>query len=124
MNYFANAFSKVEDVADYIKENGLKDFNELKELSHFRKLKRKDEEMEAKKKNNTLIWVLAIIGTVVVIAAIAFVIYKFVVPDYLEDFDDDFEDFDDDFFEDDDLTDWKDDAAEVEADLKKDSTEE
>lgn len=124
MNYFANAFSKVEDVADYIKENGLKDFNELKELSHFRKLKKKDEEMEAKKKNNTLIWVLAIIGTVVVIAAIAFVIYKFVVPDYLEDFDDDFEDFDDDFFEDDDLTDWKDDAAEVEADLKKDSTEE
>lgn len=122
MNYFANAFNKVEDVADYIKENGIKELNELKELNYFRKLKKKDEEMEAKKKNNTLIWVLAIIGTVVVIGAIAFVIYKFLVPDYLEDFDDDFEDLDDDFFEDDDLTDWKDDAVEV--DLKKESTAE
>lgn len=122
MNYFTNAFNKVEDVADYIKENGIKELNELKELNYFRKLKKKDEEMEAKKKNNTLIWVLAIIGTVVVIGAIAFVIYKFLVPDYLEDFDDDFEDLDDDFFEDDDLTDWKDDAVEV--DLKKESTAE
>ena len=53
----------------------------------------------------------------VVCAAIGFAIYKFLVPDYLEDFDDDLDDFDDDFFEDDDLTNW-DDADEAE--LKKD----
>ncbi len=51
------------------------------------------------KKNNCLIWTLAIIGAVVVIAGIAYAVYRYLTPDYLEDFDDDF----DDDFEDDDL---------------------
>ena len=56
------------------------------------------KEQEEKKKNNIL-WVFAIIGAV---AAIAYGVYRFFTPDYLEDFEDDFDDdFDDDFFEDD-----------------------
>lgn len=57
-------------------------------------LNRKEE-----KKNNFLIWTLAIIGAVAVIAGIAYAVYRYLTPDYLEDFDDDF----DDDFEDDDL---------------------
>ena len=58
---------------------------------------KKDEE----KKCNAILWVLAIIGFIAAVAAIAYAVYCFLTPDYLEDFDDDFdEDFDDDFFED------------------------
>ena len=43
---------------------------------------------------------LAIIGAVAAVAAIAYGVYRFFTPDYLEDFEDDFDDdFDDDFFE-------------------------
>lgn len=59
------------------------------------------KEQEEKKKNNIL-WVFAIIGAVAAVAAIAYGVYRFFTPDYLEDFEDDFDDdFDDDFFEDD-----------------------
>jgi len=51
----------------------------------------------------TLVWVLAIIGAVVAVAGIAYAVYCYFTPDYLEDFEEDFEeDFDDDFFEADD----------------------
>lgn len=61
-------------------------------------LHRKEEE---DKKKNCILWVLAIIGAVAAIAGIAYAVYRFFTPDYLEDFEDDFEDdFDDDFFED------------------------
>ena len=62
-------------------------------------LHRKEE--EDKKKNNIL-WALAIIGTVAAVAAIAYAVYRFFTPDYLDDFEDDFDDddFDHDFFED------------------------
>ena len=53
------------------------------------------------KKCNKLLWALAIIGAIAAVAAIAYAVYRYLKPDYLEDFDDDFEDdFDDDFFED------------------------
>lgn len=58
---------------------------------------------EEEKKSNTLLWVLAIIGAVAAVAAIAYAVYRYLTPDYLEDFEDDFDDdFDDDFFEDED----------------------
>ena len=105
-----NAINKIEDIAEYIKEYDIKDLKELADLSKVRSLLKKNEEIEEKKKNNTVIWIFAIVGIVVVCAAIGYCIYKYLVPDYLEDFDDDFEDFDDDFFEDDDdLTNWDDD---------------
>lgn len=60
-------------------------------------LNRKAEE---DKKKSCILWVLAIIGVVAAVAAIAYGVYRFFTPDYLDDFEDDFEDdFDDDFFE-------------------------
>ena len=58
----------------------------------------KKEEPE-KKCGHVLVWVLAIIGAVAAIAAIAYGVYRYLNPDYLDDFDfDDFdEDYDDDF---------------------------
>lgn len=43
------------------------------------------------KKKNCVMWVLAIVGVVTVIAAIAYAVYKFVTPDYYEDDDIDFD---------------------------------
>ncbi len=63
-------------------------------------LEKKADEDE---KKTLLFWVLAIVGGIVVIALIAYAVYRFLTPDYLEDFEDDFDDdFDDDYFEDDD----------------------
>jgi flagellar basal body-associated protein FliL len=57
---------------------------------------------EAEEKNkNVVLWILAIIGAVAAVAGIAYAVYRFFTPDYLDDFEDDFDDdFDDDFFED------------------------
>lgn len=56
---------------------------------------KKEEEKTAKK----VLWGLAIVGAVAAVAAIAYAVYCFFTPDYLEDFEEDFEDdFDDDFF--------------------------
>ena len=45
-----------------------------------------------------LVKLLAVIGAITVIAGIAYAVYKYFTPDYLEDLEDDF----DDYFEDDD----------------------
>ena len=77
------AMSRVEEIMNSTR---------LNELLH-----RKEEE---DKKKNCILWVLAIIGAVAA-AGIAYAVYRFFTPDYLEDFEDDFDDdFDDDFFED------------------------
>ena len=73
-------------------------------------LRRKDD-----RKNNWIFWALAIVGAVVVIAGIAYSVYRYLTPDYLEDFDDDF----DDDFEDDDPEEEKDGAKEEAAPEKK-----
>ena len=52
------------------------------------------------KEKNTVLWVLAIIGAVAAVAGIAFAVYHFFAPDYLEDFEEDFDDDFDDYFED------------------------
>lgn len=61
---------------------------------------RKDREEERK---NTLLWILAIIGVIASVAAIAYAVYRHVTPRYLDDFDGDFDydEFDDDFDDDD-----------------------
>ena len=77
-NVGKDALSKVEDLMNAAKLNDLL-------------TKKQDDE----KKKNTILWVLAIVG------AIAYAVYKFFTPDYLEDFEDDFDDdFDDDYFAD------------------------
>ena len=79
-----DALNRVEEIINSTKLN---DF-----------LHRKEEE---EKKKNYILWVLASVGAVAAIAAIAYGVYRFLTPDYLEDFEDDFDDdFDDDFFED------------------------
>jgi len=81
-----DALNRVEEIVNSTK---------LNEFLH-----RKEEE---EKKKNCVLWGLAIIGAVAAVAAIAYGVYRFFTPDYLEDFEDDFEDdFDDDFFEDED----------------------
>ena len=61
-------------------------------------LGRKKEE----KKCNKLLWVFAIIGAVAAVAGIAYAVYRYLKPDYLEDFEDDFDDDFDDYFDEDD----------------------
>ena len=70
---------KVEDIAAMIKAN---DF-----------LKKEEEE---KKFPRAILWALAIIGAIAAVAGIAYAVYLYFTPDYLEDFEDDFDDdFDD-----------------------------
>lgn len=54
---------------------------------------------EDKKIGKKVLWALAIIGAVAAVAAIAYGVYKFLQPDYMDDFDDDFDDFDDDLYD-------------------------
>ena len=77
--------------------NKLENLVELTKLNEL--LGKKEEE---KKKCNVLLWVLAIIGAVAAVAGIAYAVYRYFTPDYLEDFEDDFEDEFDDLEEEDD----------------------
>lgn len=87
--YTMNTWSKVEELMDFVRTHDIK---ELKDYWNHK---------EDEKRCNTVLWVLAIIGAVAAVAAIAYAVYRYLTPDYLEDFDDDFDDdFEDDFFED------------------------
>ena len=80
-----NTWSKVEELVDFVRTH------DIKELKDYWSHKEAED-----RKNNTILWILAIIG----VAAIAYAVYRYMTPDYLEDFDDDFDDdFEDDFFE-------------------------
>lgn len=80
--------SKIEDLVAMIKANDL-----LK----------KQEVAQEEKKSNTILWVFAVVGVIAAVAGIAYALYLYFTPDYLEDFEDEYDDdFDDDFFEDDD----------------------
>ena len=76
--------SKIEDLLNAAKVN---------ELIHKKELEEKNK--------NTIMITLAIIGAIAAVAGIAFAVYKYFTPDYLEDFDDDdyADSFDDDFIE-------------------------
>ena len=83
--------------------NKLEDLLNAAKLNELLHKKQMDEE-----KKSTIVWVLAIIGAVAAVAAIAFAVYKYFTPDYLEDFEDDFDDdFDDDFYDDDEVVEFK-----------------
>ena len=80
--------NRVEDFLNAAKTNEM-----LGELLHIKK--------EEEKKQNVLMWVLIAIVAVLAVAGIAYAVYRFFTPDYLEDFDEEFDDdFDDDFFDD------------------------
>ena len=77
--------------------------SKVEELIAETKLNELLRKKEDDKQKNTVLWVLAIVGAVAAVAGIAYAVYRFFTPDYLEDFEEDFEDdFDDDFFNDDD----------------------
>ena len=72
----------------------------IQETRLYEMLKKQDE-CKVKK---TILWVLAIVGAVAAVAGIAYAVYRFVTPKYLEEFEDEFdEDFEDEFFEDEEL---------------------
>ncbi len=49
---------------------------------------------EEKKEGHVLLWILAVIGAVAAVAAIAYAVYRYMTPDYLEDFEDEFDEED------------------------------
>lgn len=75
------------------------DLPSVEELINISKLNALLNKKEEEKKKNTILWVLAIIGSIAAIAGIAFAVYKFLTPDYLEEYEDYEDDFDDDFFD-------------------------
>ena len=85
---------------DGMGKDALNKMEELVNMSRLNELLHRREEDE--KRKNCILWALAIIGAIAAVAAIAYGVYRFFTPDYLEDFEDDFDDddFDDDFFED------------------------
>ena len=88
--------NRVEDLINSAKTNEL-----LGELLHIKK--------EEEKKSNVLMWVVSIgaklVADLLAVAGIAYAVYRFFTPDYLEDFDEDFDDDYDDYDDDDDFFD-------------------
>nr|WP_288556677.1 hypothetical protein [uncultured Mediterraneibacter sp.] len=80
-------------------DNVSKRVEELIAESKLNELLRKKEEEKGK---NIIVWVLAVLGAVAAVAGIAYAVYCFLTPDYLEDFEDDFDDDFDDYFSEDD----------------------
>lgn len=75
--------NKLDDILNAVKVNDI--------------LHRRQEE----RNKNVVLWTLAIIGSIAAAAGIAYAVYRYFTPDYLEDFEDDFDDdFEDDFFDD------------------------
>ena len=92
---------RVEDIINAAKTNEM-----LSELLHIKK--------EEEKKQNVLMWVLIVVAAVAAVAGIAYAVYRFFTPDYLEDFDEDFDDdYDDDFFDDDSFIFWRSSAVTI-----------
>ena len=55
------------------------------------------KKIEPQKKTHPVVIILAIIGAVAAIAAIAYAVYRYLNPEYFEDFDFDEEEFEDEF---------------------------
>ena len=97
---------KISDLLDVVKgqeEISVAKANELiNALKAAEFLKKKEEEQ---KKNNTVAIVIGIVLGIVAICAIAYGLYLYFTPDYLDDFEDEFDDddfdpdFEDEFFE-------------------------
>ena len=75
-------------------------FEEILAATKINDLIQKKDDEDIKK---TVLWILAIVGAIAAIAGIAYAVYRFVTPGYLEDFEDDFDDdFEDEFLADED----------------------
>ena len=77
--------------------------NKIEDIISATKLNEILQKRDDDKIKKTILWTLAMVGAVVAIAGIAYAVYRYFTPDYLEDFDEDFEDdFEDDYFEEED----------------------
>ncbi|HAX51058.1 hypothetical protein [Muricomes intestini] len=76
--------------------------NRVEELIAETKLNELLRGKENEKQKNIVLWILAIVGAAAAVAAIAYGVYRFFTPNYLEDFEDDFDDDFDDYFSEDD----------------------
>lgn len=75
--------------------------NRLEDVINMKRLQELLGKKEEKKEISPIYWVIAIGLIIAVAAGIAYAVYRYFTPDYLEDFDDEFEeDFDDEFFDD------------------------
>ena len=90
----------------YVTKNGYGDMvimsNKFEDLINAAKVSELLHKKELEEKNkNAIVIVLAVLGAIAAVAGIAFAVYKYLTPDYLEDFDpDDYsDDFDDDYIE-------------------------
>ncbi|MCR4590696.1 MAG: DUF4366 domain-containing protein [Lachnospiraceae bacterium] len=88
--------ARLEDAVDGLRYGLRSVKNNVNELIN------KEEEFKMKEnRRDPILWALAIIGVIAAVAAIAYAVYRYFTPDYLEDYDDDYDDrFDDDFFDD------------------------
>ena len=86
-----------------MQQKGRGSMTKFEEILATTKLNELVQKKEDEKMKTTILWGLAIIGASAAAAGIAYAVYRFFTPDYLDDFEDDFEDeFDNDFFEDED----------------------
>ena len=77
--------------------------NKIEDIISATKLNEILQKRDDDKIKKTILWTLAIVGAVVAIAGIAYAVYRYFTPDYLEEFEEDFEDdFEDDYFEEED----------------------
>ncbi|MDD6072349.1 MAG: DUF4366 domain-containing protein [Clostridiales bacterium] len=88
----------------------MKNIDDLINVAKIQELIKKEDPQE--KASRRILWVLAIIGAITAVAGIAYAVYRYFTPDYLDDFDDD---FDDDFFDDEDEVKPESKAAEASA---------
>ena len=65
--------------------------NKIEDMISATKLNEILHKRDEDKIKKTVLWILAIVGAIVAIGAIAYAVYRFVTPNYLEDFEDDFE---------------------------------
>ena len=81
----------------------MKNFEDLMNAAKLQDLFCSKREVVVKEdEGKKVLWVLAIIGAIATVAAIAVVVYKYLSGKKEDDFEDDFDDdFDDDFFDDD-----------------------
>ena len=82
-------------------KNLLKNAN-AEEILAALKLREIVTEEEEKKENNLVVKILAIIGILAVVVGVAYAVYCYLTPDYLDEYDDelDEDELDEDFFED------------------------
>lgn len=75
----------------------------MSKLDEILEIVRSNAMRKEEKKSCPIVWILAVIGAVVAVAAVAYAVYRYFHGETMEELEEDFdEDFDDDFFEDED----------------------